>query len=692
MTTADQQDFLFLPEGSEMTQRIRAYDWSSSPLGLPSNWPDSLRRIVRMILSTKFPMFVVWGDSLSCIYNDAFIPVLGERHPAALGRPDKEIWPDVREVVDPLLARALSGESVYYEDHPLVMLRDGQPHQMWFTFSYSPAYDDDGHICGMFCIASDTTKTVLAQLRLQENEQKLGELARTLEQQVTQRTRERDQIWRNSPDLLLIIDGQGILQSINPAWKAVLGYESEDLVGKSFQPFVHPNDIGPTFSAIVTASQRPLVNFEVRIAHKHGGYRWFAWTAAHEEHLIYANGRDITQLKEQAAMLRHTEEALHQAQKMETVGQLTGGIAHDFNNLLAAMSGNLELMEFRLKQGRTGDLLPYISAAMGVVDRAASLTHRLLAFSRRQTLSPQSTNVNSLVTSMEGLIRQTTGAAIRIDTVLSPDIWNVLLDAHQLESTILNLSINARDAMPSGGELIIETSNVRLDNLYMARHHGATTGDFVLISVTDSGTGMSADVRDRVFEPFFTTKPIGQGTGLGLSMVYGFVKQSGGSIQVYSELGAGTTVKMYLPRDSNDQSLAAAETVMAAPKPVDSGNATILVVEDEQTVRFLLGEMLRELQFDVFEAETGLDALRVLQSSHAIDLLITDVGLPGGMDGRQLAQAARILHPDLDVLFITGYAENAAVRNGLLEKGMEVMTKPFNMQTFVAKVSRMLDK
>ena len=379
---------------------------------------------------------------------------------------------------------------------------------------------------------------------------------------------------------------------------------------------------------------------------------------------------------------------LRQSQKMEAVGQLTGGIAHDFNNLLAGILGSLELMQTRVGQGRVGDLDRYIGLATMSANRAASLTHRLLAFSRRQTLDPQSVDVNRLAASMEDLIRRTVGPAIRVETVILGGLWRTLCDANQLENALLNLAINARDAMPDGGYLTIEGANVTLDEADAARHDTAS-GQYVMVSVTDTGCGMAPDVVARVFEPFFTTKPLGQGTGLGLSMVYGFAKQSNGHTRIHSEVGRGTSVRLYLPCYAG---IDEAEPGRPAPTPDTAGGAggMVLVVDDEPAVRMLVGDVLRDLGYDVIEAVDGMDGLRVLKSKQRIDLLVSDVGLPGGMNGRQLADAARVQRPRLKVLFITGFAENAAWGSGTLEPGMQVLTKPFALDTLTTTVRSML--
>jgi signal transduction histidine kinase/ActR/RegA family two-component response regulator len=394
-------------------------------------------------------------------------------------------------------------------------------------------------------------------------------------------------------------------------------------------------------------------------------------------------------MKEQQR-LRITEEALRQSQKMEAVGQLTGGIAHDFNNLLTGIMGSLELLHTRMNQGRLRDADRYILAAQAASRRAASLIHRLLAFSRRQTLDPKPTDVNRLVVGMEELIRRTVGPQISLDVVTAGGLWSALIDAPQLENALLNLCINARDAMPDGGRITIETANKWLDDR-AASERDLPPGQYLAVCVTDTGAGMTPDVIAQAFDPFFTTKPMGQGTGLGLSMVYGFVRQSGGQVRIYSEVGHGTTMCLYLPRHyaSEDDRLAAAPPAEETP---GAAGETVMVVDDEPTIRMLLADVLNGQGYTTVEAEEGATALRILQSDARIDLLITDVGLPGGMNGRQLADAARVTPPDLKVLFITGYAENAIIGNAQLAPGMQLLTKPFVMEELAGRIRSMIDK
>lgn len=391
---------------------------------------------------------------------------------------------------------------------------------------------------------------------------------------------------------------------------------------------------------------------------------------------------------EKTAELMASEEALRQSQKMEAVGQLTGGLAHDFNNLLAGISGSLDMMQTRIRQERFGDLERYMTGAQGAAKRAAALTHRLLAFSRRQTLEPKATDVERLVAGMEDMVRRTVGPEIAVELHGDANLWPVLVDPNQLENALLNLCINARDAMPDGGRIVIEASNRTIEE-QAAKTRNIVRGDYVTLAVSDNGVGMSPEIMERVFEPFFTTKPIGLGTGLGLSMIYGFAKQSGGEVRVHSHVGQGTTVTIFLPRHS------AAEVILpdlgsdTADRSAKSGER-VLVIDDEPLVRMLVVDVLEDLGYSAIEAGDGPEGMHVLQSGERIDLLITDVGLPKGMNGRQVADAARQLRPGLKVLFVTGYAENAVLSHGHLYPGMEVVTKPFDMNVLAKRIQDLI--
>jgi PAS domain S-box-containing protein len=391
---------------------------------------------------------------------------------------------------------------------------------------------------------------------------------------------------------------------------------------------------------------------------------------------------------ERTSELMRAEEQLRQSQKMEAVGQLTGGLAHDFNNLLAGISGSLELMQTRMSQGRLNDLDRYMAVAQGAAKRAAALTHRLLAFSRRQTLDPKPTNVNRLVMEMEELLRRTIGPQIALEVVGAAGLWATLIDPGQLENALLNLCINARDAMPDGGRITIETANKWLDRPIAIKHE-IPEGQYLSLCVTDTGTGMLPEVIARVFEPFFTTKPLGEGTGLGLSMIYGFARQSGGQVRIYSEVGQGTTVCLYLPRHYGETDEDDIVGLLAEVERAGDGE-TVLVVDDEPSIRMLVTEVLEDLGYTAIEAADSVAGLKVLQSDVRIDLLVTDVGLPGGMNGRQMADAGRERRPELKVLFITGYAENALLGNGHLQPSMQVLTKPFAMEALASRIKDLI--
>lgn len=394
------------------------------------------------------------------------------------------------------------------------------------------------------------------------------------------------------------------------------------------------------------------------------------------------------QVEERTTQLRHNEEALRQSQKMEAVGQLTGGIAHDFNNMLTGIIGSLELLRRRLSRGRTDDLDGLIDLGVTSANRAASLTHRLLAFSRRQSLDSKPVEMNDLVVSMGALLQRSINETIRLDMQLDSQLWVAEADPNQLESALLNLVINARDAMPDGGKLVVKTANQHLDHTFTDAHSNLEPGDYVVLSVTDTGCGMPEATINRAFDPFFTTKPIGQGTGLGLSMIYGFSKQSRGHVAIDSEVGKGTTVSLYLPRFGGDD-LPQEDPTDVEHAPFAQEGETVLIVEDDPAVRVLVSTVLGELGYSFVEAGDADSAVPILESGQRIDLMISDVGLPG-MNGRQLAEIGRQCRPDLKVLFITGYAEHAAVRGGFLDPGMQMITKPFTFDLLTAKVREMI--
>jgi PAS domain S-box-containing protein len=534
-----------------------------------------------------------------------------------------------------------------------------------------------------------------------------------------------DAVVASASDTIITVDETGLIQFANPAATAQLGYSREQLIGRDaaaffvtseewhalWQASIAGSPIGHPVELIARRQSGGTSYLEASASSWKTGSRAFVTVFLRDVNdrratdaalrKSEAEARDAAaalkelnqtlevRVLERSAQLMETEEALRQSQKMEAIGQLTGGIAHDFNNLLQGITGSLDLVKKRAAQGRFGELERFITGAMASATRAASLTHRLLAFSRRQPLAPRSVEVNALLASMEDLLRRTLGEQIVLEFVTAAGLWMTICDPNQLENAVLNLAINARDAMPGGGRLTIETGNAHLEGVYAARSQEIEPGQYVCVSVTDTGTGMSAATMEKAFEPFYTTKPIGRGTGLGLSMIYGFAKQSGGNAKIYSELGKGTTVKLYLPRFCGEQD-AEEEAVELGSGHLASHNETVLVVEDEFVVRDLIVEILQELAYTTLEAEDGPAALKILQSEQPVDLVITDIGLPI-LNGRQVVEAARVLRPELKVLFMTGYAENAAIAAGFLEPGMAMITKPFAMEALATKIREMLE-
>ncbi|WP_200909912.1 ATP-binding protein [Azospirillum thiophilum] len=583
-----EQEAAFWQGGGGMGERVRAHDWSATPLGDPGHWPPALRTTVSIVLNSHFPKALVWGPGLVTIYNDAFRPILGAK-PEALGRSFRDVWAEAWGSIGPLADRAFAGEATFIEDFPLVVDRNGEPEQVWFTFCYSPVRDESGAVVGMIDTVIETTRTVLAH-------RTAAELNQRLEAEVEHRTRE----------------------------------------------------------------------------------------------------------------LMTTQNALRQSQKMEAIGQLAGGIAHDFNNMLAVVISGLNLLQRRLDRGDT-NVGAYIDGAMDGAMRAAVLTQRLLAFSRQQPLAPEVLDANGLVRGMEELLTRTLGETIGMEFVTSAGLWAIHADLNQLENVLLNMAVNARDAMPDGGRLTIETANVHVDDAYAAEA-AIEPGQYVLIAVSDTGAGMTPEVLAKAFDPFFTTKEVGKGTGLGLSQAFGFARQSGGHVRAYSEVGIGTTFKLYLPRFFGDARKAAptplSRTIVS---PTGSPREIVLVVEDEERVRNFTVETLRELGYTVLHAFDGPSALELIGGAAAdgwggdpagapggnaprqdVTLLLTDIVMPG-MTGRQLADAARAILPDLKVLYTTGYSRNAVIHNGVLDPGTNFLSKPFAIDQLAAKVRSVLD-
>jgi signal transduction histidine kinase len=861
---------------SEMAQLMRAHDWASTPLGPPERWPHALKVALRILLTSKFEMWLGWGPDIHFFYNDAYRPTLGLKHPRSLGTPTRVLWPEIwDDIKDRIRTVYERGEATWDEALLLLLERSGYPEETYHTFSYSPLIGDSGQVEGMFCAVTEETDRVISERRLgalrelarglaiadtlssvlratseglgnathdltfsvlylfdEDGQARLataagiepgsrlaperpgpgapwdagrvlagdpsfvvplqgdgdvplgawdraarqalvvplarpgaglpagflacginpyreldtdylafvqllaGQIAASLAnaEDFEARTAERDRLralFRQAPSFICVLGGPDhVFELANESYLKLVGHRDiegkrvrdalpeiagqgmfelldevfhsrEPYVGKGVRVQLQPVPGAPLVTRYLDFIYQPIVDHTGRstgifvegydITEKLQAEHELRQLNANLEARIAERTRDLegamARLRQESAQREAAQEALRQAQKMEAVGQLTGGIAHDFNNLLQGITGSLDLLKLRLQLGKLDNIDRLIAGAMTSAHRAAGLTHRLLAFSRRQPLDPKPVKANQLIAPMEDLLRRTMGENIRIELVLAGGLWTTLCDPNQLESAILNLCINARDAMPEGGTLVIETANAWLDEAYAGKED-VKPGQYVCISVTDGGFGMPPDVLAKAFDPFFTTKPIGQGTGLGLSMIYGFAKQSAGHVKLYSEPGHGTTAKLFLPRHHGEAT---------APEPLPQLRAehqsrqgeTVLVVEDEAVVRALVVDVLAGLGYRTVEAADGAAALRILQSDARIDLLVTDVGLPI-MNGRQVYDAAVATRPGLKVLFMTGYAENATLAKGFLESGMEMITKPFAMEQLASRIKRML--
>ncbi|RZK00612.1 MAG: PAS domain S-box protein [Novosphingobium sp.] len=805
-----------------MALSMRAHDWTATPLGDPRSWPDGLKIPLRMLLTSRFEMWLGWGDDLHFFYNDAYIPTLGVKHPHALGRPFQEVWAEVYDDVADQVGRVRAGESTWNQALMLLLERSGYQEETYHSFSYSPLYGTEGTVQGMLCVVSEETERIIGERRLEtlrqlgmglvgttdraqvrravcdvfgtnrrdfpfaliklahgessesfsccddgapgadhvwpeeppslregglvrldpahswptgawsipprealilpvpgtgdqpvfgrlflglnpyrRDDPDIADFGRLIAGQISgalaniaafeAERRRADRIWAHSRDLIVVVDSAGIFRAVSPSWETVFGHRADEVVGHPFADFIMSDDLESSTAALATAlGEGDLTGYENRFRTRDGSYRWVSWHTAMEDDLVYAYGRDVTEQKAGAAALSAAEDALRQAQKMEAVGQLTGGIAHDFNNLLTGIVGSLDLMQRRIAQGRFDGLERYSQAAIESAQRAAALTQRLLAFSRRQPLDPRLVEPAMLIGGMTDLIHQSLGEAVSLELRCDDEALVTKCDPNQLENAVLNLVINARDAMPHGGKLVIETGLHAVVSAQVAHGQFAQPGTYVAVTVRDEGCGMAPGTIEKVFEPFFTTKPIGSGTGLGLSMVYGFARQSDGFVEIESAVGRGTTVRLCLPWAEGD--LAPGLVPSLKPEVVQADQQrTILVVEDEPAVRMLLVDVLEEAGHRVLEADNGAAGLEILRGGEAIDLLITDVGLPG-LNGRQLADAGRALDASLKIIFVTGYAHAATGDDDWLSPGMQIVTKPFDIQGFPKRVEEILDE
>jgi PAS domain S-box-containing protein len=569
--------------------------------------------------------------------------------------------PDRRAEVREILDRIARGEEIeHYET--LRLHKDGR--EVHVSLSVSPIRSSAGEIVGASKIARDISESKMTQKAL------------------NQEIEERRRIFETSQDLILVTDTAGNFVQVSPSSMTILGYKPAEMIGHSAVEFIHPDDLDSTRNEMRSARRgHDMRNFETRYVHKDGRAVMLTWMGTWSEPVRrhFFVGRDLTE--------KHAAEAqFRQAQKMEAVGQLTGGIAHDFNNILTVITGTVGILADAVADR------PQLAAITKMIDeaaeRGASLTKHLLAFARKQPLQPREVDVNALILETAKLLQPTLGEQIEIAPLLAADAWTALVDPGQLTTALLNLALNARDAMPAGGKLALETNNVYLDEGYANMHSEVTVGNYVMIAVSDTGSGIPAADLERVFDPFFTTKEVGKGTGLGLSMVFGFVKQSNGHIKIYSEEGHGTTVKVYLPRATG---LHQTTTELSASSRIEGGHEVVLIVEDDALVRRYVITQIESLGYTTLEARNAAEALDAIGNAATIDLLFTDVIMPGSMNGRQLVDEALKRRPSLKTLFTSGYAENAIVHHGRLDSGVLLLAKPYRKSDLARMIRMALD-
>ena len=592
-----------------------------------------------------------WNRAAERLFGYTAAEVVGERI-------DIIVPPDKHAEVREILHRISKGEAIeHYET--LRLHKDG--HEVDVSLGISPIRSATGEIVGASKIARDITESKRTQKAL------------------NQEIEERQRIFETSQDLILVTDTAGNFVQVSPSSMAILGYQPAEMIGHSATEFIHPDDLDSTRAEMRSARRGRLMrNFETRYVHKDGQAVMLTWMGTWSEPVRrhFFVGRDLTE--------KHAAEAqIRQAQKMEAVGQLTGGVAHDFNNILTVITGTIGILS-----DAVADRPPLVAIARMIDDaaeRGASLTRHLLAFARKQPLQPRDVDVNALVLETAKLLHPTLGEHIEIAPLLEADAWTALVDPNQLSTAILNLALNARDAMPGSGKLTLETGNVYLDENYAGMHSEVTAGNYVMIAVSDTGSGIRAGDLEKVFDPFFTTKEVGKGTGLGLSMVFGFVKQSNGHIKIYSEEGHGTTVKIYLPRATG---LGQTVAEMTETTRIEGGHEVVLVVEDDALVRRYVVTQVESLGYTTLEASNAAEALNVIGNAAAVDLLFTDVIMPGPMNGRQLVDEALKRRPSLKTLFTSGYTENAIVHHGRLDSGVLLLAKPYR-RSDLARMMRM---
>ena len=667
----------FLAGGGQTGALMRAHDWSRSPLGSPETWPPSLRTVVGLLLQSQFPMFVAWGDALGFLYNDSYVPILGTKHPSALGRPFHDIWAEIWPDISPLIDAAMSGRATYHQDLPLLMNRKGYDEQTWFTFSYSPIRDESGRVAGMFCACEETTRRMLA-------ERALRELNETLERRVSDALAEKKllaDIVEGTNAFVQVADHDYRWLAINKA----AADEFERIFGKRPQVGVSMLDVladQPQHQAAVRSMwSRALAGEEFTAVDEFGDpSRDRRYYEMRFNILRDAGGRqigayqfvyDVTERLQDQDRLRHAEQALRQTQRLESLGQLTGGVAHDFNNLLAVFAGGVQVLE---RSPSPEQRQKVIDAMRRAVARGTGLTRHLLAFSRRKPINPESIDLASYLGNMREMLASSLRGDIRVDMQFDPGLSHVEVDTGELELAIVNLCVNARDAMPFGGTITIAG-----DNSPESGADGART-DGVRLRISDTGVGIPPQVIGRVFDPFFTTKDVGKGSGLGLAQVYGFAQQSGGRVSIASKVGVGTVVTLLLPKAARAAAAAHAHpdaSMVPAVPNVAKRRGEVLLVEDDVEVAALTREMLAALGFSVIHASNPTAALAKISDARALEAVFSDIMMPGGISGLHMAREIRARHPTLPIVLATGYAEAGA---GIRDGEFRLLLKPYTLE------------
>ncbi|WP_370650764.1 PAS domain S-box protein [Caballeronia sp. SL2Y3] len=650
-----------------MTNVMR--DSENTPAGMRPDWAriwvDSTTALAAFCLTPE-GYVSTWNPGGTAIYGYAPEEIIGQHYSVFFPDDDRE-----SATLESELREARAHRS--FETEGWRRRKDGSV--FWASVLTTALIEADGSLIGFVKIVRDESDKRKAHDAVIESERRF----RLLVEGVTDYS-------------IFMLSPEGLVTNWNSGARRIKGYTAEEIIGSHFSRFYSPED------AAAGLPQRAL-----RIAASEGRFESEGWRLRRDGTRFWAHvivdairdetgtligfakiTRDVTEKREADQLLEETRAALLQAQKMEAIGKLTGGVAHDFNNVLQVLRGNLELLRSRCMGDNWS--MDRLGNAIDAVERGAKLASQLLAFGRRQALRPVSVNLATMVRGMDDLLRRALGETIEVETVVSGGLWNAFVDLHQLENVLLNLAINARDAMPDGGKLTLELANAMLDDRYVRSLSDVPAGQYVMLGVTDTGVGMPPEVLERAFDPFFSTKPEGEGTGLGLSMAYGFIKQSGGHIRIYSEVGHGTTVRVYLPRSLVE----ALEPTQWRNAPVTGGTETILVVEDDQKVQSTVIEMLTDLGYNVLKADNADQALVVLSSGVHIDLVFTDVVMPGSLKSPEMARRAVKMHPNLRVLFTSGYTHNAIVHGGRLDPGVELLSKPYSREDLASKIRQML--